>query len=64
MARDHRDCVDNRFFQSIAAFLAWPHRSIHDPKGEIQLAQILDVSYGYCFDAGLGAYCHFTVKTE
>src|SRR5215470_12284960 len=27
--------------------------------GEIQLAQVLDVSYGYCFDAGLDEYCYW-----
>jgi len=27
--------------------------------GEIQLAQGLDVSYGYCFDAGLDEYCYW-----
>jgi len=26
--------------------------------GEIQLAQGLDVSYGYCFDAGIDEYCY------
>ena len=27
--------------------------------GDIQLAQVLDVSYGYCFDAGLDEYCYW-----
>src|SRR6266436_8573321 len=27
--------------------------------GEIQLAQVIDVSYGYCFDAGLDEYCYW-----
>jgi hypothetical protein len=27
--------------------------------GEIQLAQIADVSYGYCFDTGLDEYCYW-----
>jgi hypothetical protein len=27
--------------------------------GEIQLAQVLDASYGYCFDAGLDEYCYW-----
>jgi len=27
--------------------------------GQIQLAQGLDVSYGYCFDAGLDEYCYW-----
>jgi hypothetical protein len=27
--------------------------------GEIQLAQGVDVSYGYCFDAGLDEYCYW-----
>src|SRR6266853_6164505 len=27
--------------------------------GEIQLAQVVDVSYGYCFDAGLDEYCYW-----
>ena len=27
--------------------------------GELQLAQVIDVSYGYCFDAGLGEYCYW-----
>src|SRR5712691_9745219 len=27
--------------------------------GTIQLAQVIDVSYGYCFDAGLDEYCYW-----
>jgi hypothetical protein len=27
--------------------------------GEVQLAQVLDASYGYCFDAGLDEYCYW-----
>jgi len=27
--------------------------------GTIQLAQVVDVSYGYCFDAGLDEYCYW-----
>jgi len=27
--------------------------------GDIQLAQVVDVSYGYCFDAGLDVYCYW-----
>jgi hypothetical protein len=27
--------------------------------GEIQLAQVIDVSYGYCFDTGLDEYCYW-----
>jgi hypothetical protein len=27
--------------------------------GEIQLAQVIDVSYGYCFDVGLDEYCYW-----
>ena len=27
--------------------------------GEVQLAQVIDVSYGYCFDAGLDEYCYW-----
>ena len=27
--------------------------------GEIQLAQALDASYGYCFDVGLDEYCYW-----
>jgi len=27
--------------------------------GEIQLAQGVDVSYGYCFDSGLDEYCYW-----
>jgi hypothetical protein len=27
--------------------------------GDIQLAQVIDVSYGYCFDAGLDEYCYW-----
>ncbi len=27
--------------------------------GDIQVAQVIDVSYGYCFDAGLDEYCYW-----
>ena len=27
--------------------------------GDIQLAQVIDVSYGYCFDAGPDEYCYW-----
>jgi hypothetical protein len=27
--------------------------------GEIQLAQVADVYYGYCFDGGLDEYCYW-----
>jgi hypothetical protein len=27
--------------------------------GTIQLAQVIDVSYGYCFDTGLDEYCYW-----
>ena len=27
--------------------------------GEIQLTQVLDASYGYCFDTGLDEYCYW-----
>jgi hypothetical protein len=27
--------------------------------GEVQLAQVVDVSYGYCFDSGLDEYCYW-----
>jgi hypothetical protein len=27
--------------------------------GELQLAQVIDISYGYCFDAGLDEYCYW-----
>jgi hypothetical protein len=27
--------------------------------GTIQLAQVIDVSYGYSFDAGLDEYCYW-----
>jgi len=27
--------------------------------GTIQLAQVIDVSYGYCFDSGLDEYCYW-----
>jgi hypothetical protein len=27
--------------------------------GDIQLAQVIDVYYGYCFDTGLDVYCYW-----
>ena len=32
--------------------------------GDIQLAQVIDVYYGYCFDTGLDEYCYWYLASD